>query len=191
MIPADGLKHTDQRTTSMFSTTKRGDIIARFPGPVTLYPSRLKWGLILTGFMLFTFVGCAMVINGDKGGWFVVYFCSAGTLIGIIPLLPGGGGLTLDQYGFETVNMFRRTRTRWRDASGFETMVQAAAPGSQVVYDDASRNQDFDPAANPLWVAGHNAALPDTYGLRAKDLAWVMESWRTRALAPHDQASAN
>ncbi len=37
-------------------------------------------------------------------------------------------------------------------------------------------------------IAGHNAALPETYGLSAEDLSAVMAQWRERALALQPRA---
>jgi len=112
----------------MSGTMNPDDIVARFPSPVTLRPSRLKWLSIVTVFVLVAFAGCAMVMGRTEGGWFVLMFGGVGTLVTIIPLLPGGG-LTLQQDGFEIDLMFLKKRTRWRDVGSFETIIQATAPG--------------------------------------------------------------
>jgi hypothetical protein len=50
-----------------------------------------------------------------------------------------------------------------------------------VVYDD--RTAQGVVAKLNAAVAGYAAGLPDTYGLSADELAALMTSWRSRALA--------
>jgi hypothetical protein len=47
-------------------------IAARFPGPVTLYPSRKKWSVIFLGCALFALGGIWMISRGEQTGWFVL-----------------------------------------------------------------------------------------------------------------------
>jgi hypothetical protein len=164
------------------------DIIALFPGPVTLRPWRLKWLSLLAVSLLLIFAGCAMVMSRTEGGWFVLMFGSVGALTATSPLLPGGDALTLHQDGFEIDIMFLKKRTRWRDAGSFETMTRATAPGWEVIYHDTGPYPAFLSVSNPDPEI-RNSALPDNYGLRARDLARVMESWRARALAPASETA--
>ena len=41
------------------------EILARFPGPVTLYPSRRKWLLLMAGCLLFAVGGIGEAHNGN------------------------------------------------------------------------------------------------------------------------------
>jgi hypothetical protein len=102
-----------------FSRTDRAAVLARFPGPVTLYPSRKKWLLVLAGGAVFAVGGALMIRDGDPTGWFVLVFFAAVALVAAAVLLPGAGALTLDRDGFEITNLFRHHRIRWQDASGF------------------------------------------------------------------------
>jgi hypothetical protein len=51
-------------------------IESRFPGPVTLYPSRAKWLLVCAGGTLFAAGGGLMIGQGDARGWFMLNFNS-------------------------------------------------------------------------------------------------------------------
>jgi hypothetical protein len=51
-----------------------------------------------------------------------------------------------------------------------------------VVYDDTNVAGRKVAKLN-VAITGHNAALPDTYGLSAHDLARLMTLWRDRAVA--------
>jgi hypothetical protein len=50
------------------------EILSRFPGPVTLHPSRMKWLLVFAGGALFATGGGLMVADGKGTGWFVLIF---------------------------------------------------------------------------------------------------------------------
>ena len=99
----------------MPSDDKFAEIVARFPGPVTLYPSRKKWLVVCLGGSAFTIGGIRMIQSGDNSGWFVAGFFAPVAIIAAAILLPGAGRLTLDQDGFEAISLYRRNRTRWRD----------------------------------------------------------------------------
>ena len=97
-------------------------------------------------------------------------------------MLPGAASLKLDREGFEVINLFRRHRTQWKDVGDFSI---AAIPPSNivlVVYDDATVENNKI-AQFSIKLTGRNAALNDTYGLAAEDLAQAMTQWRARALA--------
>jgi hypothetical protein len=51
-----------------------------------------------------------------------------------------------------------------------------------VVFDDIKMT-GMTMAKLSVAIAGHNAGLPDTYGLSADDLARLMTAWRKRAVA--------
>src|SRR5215831_13159160 len=100
----------------MQSSESRVDaILARFPGPVTLHPSRIKWLLVLLAGGVFTFGGYLMVSDGDSRGWFVLVFFAAVAIVAAILQLPGAGGLTLDRNGFRATSLFRGSSARWQE----------------------------------------------------------------------------
>ncbi len=49
----------------MASRPDTSEILSRFPGPVTLYPSRKKWLLVCAGGALFAIGGVWMVRSGE------------------------------------------------------------------------------------------------------------------------------
>jgi len=165
----------------MGSQDKANDILARFPGPVTLRPSRLKWFLVLLICAAFTAGGIAMVADGATGGWFVLVFFGLGVPLSIAAMLPGAGGLTLDRNGFEITNLFRRQSYVWPDVSGFEAARIPPAGNNMVVFDHAGAVGRTVAKLN-VSLVGRNAGLPDTYGLSADVLADLMDRWRDRAV---------
>jgi hypothetical protein len=157
-------------------------ILSRFPGPVTLYPSRRKWLLVFAGCALFAVIGFWMIKGGDLRGWLVLIFFGLGTVIAAAAMLPGAGALVLDREGFEVTNLFRHHRTSWQDATGFQAARIPPARQKLVSYDDVTQSTKSLAKIN-VGIVGRNAALPDTYGLSADDLAQLMAQWRERALA--------
>ena len=158
------------------------EILSRFPGVVTLYPSRRKWLVILAGCLVFTAGGFWMVRDQQMEGWYVLIFFGLGSIVAAAVMLPGAASLKLDCEGFDVTSLFRRRRTQWKDVSDFSI---AAIPPSNlilVIYDDVSVENNKI-AQFSIKLTGRNAALGDTYGLAAEDLALAMTQWRARALA--------
>jgi hypothetical protein len=166
----------------MASNDKAAQLLARYPGPVTLYPSRRKWLLVLAGGLAFTVGGIMMVRSGDVTGWFVIAFFGLGSIIALAAMLPGAGSLTFDRDGFAAKTLFRGHRARWADATGFIAVGIPPSMQRMVCYDDASVTSSALASAN-VAITGRNAALNDTFGLSADDLAQLMIGWRERALA--------
>jgi hypothetical protein len=166
----------------MASRTDISEILSRFPGPVTLYPSRKKWLLVFAGGALFASGGVWMIRSGEWTGWFPLVIFALVVVIAAVAMLPGAGALTLDREGFEITNLFRRHRTSWQDALRFATARIPPATQRWVVYDDLGHSAKQLAKIN-VEIVGRNAALPDTYGLSSDDLGQLMTEWRERALA--------
>jgi hypothetical protein len=161
------------------------DILARFPGPVTLRAPRfsVRWWfvLLISLFGLATTVSLFLkgrIVGGDLiTTWGILAFCGFGTVAAAAALL-GGVRLTLDHTGFESVRLFLSRRVRWEDVSAFV----AYYPGGNgfVVFDNVRKNtlKGFI----DRFLSGRNDYLPDTYGLPAHDLAALMNQWRELAL---------
>jgi hypothetical protein len=159
------------------------EILAKFPGPVMLYRSRGKWLLILAVCIVFVASGVVMITGGLALGWLVAAFFGFGIVISGLMLLPGSGSLKLERDGFETTSLRRRFRTRWADTDGFAAIALPIPHTFQklVAYDDVKAVGGDLAEANTAMI-GRNAALPDTYGLSADDLASLMMRWRARAM---------
>ena len=141
------------------------EILSRFPGPVTLHPSRTKWLLVFAGGALFATGGGLMVADGKGTGWFVLIFFVLVALAGAAALLPGAGGLTLDREEFAVTNLFRRLPPC---AGGtFNGLEGRAHPARAAEIRNEFRHQAKQTTAlakrTNVAIAGHNSSLPDTY----------------------------
>jgi hypothetical protein len=173
----------------MTPNDKVSDLLANFPGPVTLFPSRKKWVLVFLVGALFAVGGILMIRDGDSSGWFVAGFFGVVAVTSLAVMLPGAGDLTLDRDGFAAKSLFRGYRTRWVDTQGFESSAIPPSHQRLVVYDDLTQTPRTLTRIN-VSITGRNAALGDTYGLSADDLARLMTAWRERALGANGRLSA-
>ena len=155
-------------------------ILARFPGPVTLYPSRRKWLLLLLFSAVLAAEGVHMVATAEPHGWAVLIFFGVGTIVSAVMLVPGAAGLTLDRDGFTLISLFRANRSRWQDVSGFQAIT--ISPKTMVGFDDATAKGKALAELSTA-IAGRSGALPDTYGLAVEELVRLMVQWRERAVA--------
>ncbi len=157
-------------------------VLSRFPGPVTLYPSRKKWLLVLLIGALFTAGGFWMVADAAPSGWFVLAFFALVSIVAALMLLPGAGALMLNGDGFRVTSLFRNFGSRWHEVTRFEFVSIPPSFQKMVAYDDINVAGGKMAKLN-VAISGHHAALPDTYGLSADDLARLMAQWRDRAVA--------
>jgi len=166
-------------------------LLQRFPGPIELSAGRLKFLLLMVGAAIFGGVSW-WYLQHERLGWYatiVLWLAVIGCIAAVplmIALMLRGSSLRLDASHLHARHGWRRQPTRWADTSAFEA---ATVPGTDVrlvIYDDATKGK------SPLGVMnaglmGRNAAVPDSYGLTPKELAWLLNGWRERALALPDR----
>jgi hypothetical protein len=149
--------------------------------PFTLHTKRAKtiWLLLLCS--AFTAGGVLMILNGKNMGWFCSGFFALGTLIFLLQLHPKASYLTISEDGFECSVLFRKSRYRWSDISKFGTYTlrQKGLPVGTFVGLDFSAEYQLSPKARAVSKAmvGFEGGLPDTYGLRADELAQLLASY--------------
>jgi hypothetical protein len=165
----------------MPSPDKAAEILSRFPGPVGLQPSRVKWIVVLLGSAGFVAIGVFIMPWDSAETWFVTAFFGICMAAAIVILLPGAGGLRLDRQGFQVTSLYRSHFVRWPDATGFKAATVPPARQTMVVFDDAGAAAGALGRLN-VGLIGRTSSLPDTYGMSADELAGLMERWRERAV---------
>ena len=108
--------------------------------------------------------------------------------------IPGAAFLKLDQQGFTACYWFNQTSYRWCDIAEFKVITylyMGIIPFRRVVgfrYTESSGKRNL-----ALRIAGALArfdrALPDTYGMKANELALLLDRWRLGSVTP-DQPRA-
>lgn len=151
-------------------------------GPRVLRSSPVRTVVLLAVSILVLVIGVAVVATGEQGGWLAVI--GGAVLTGfLVLLLVRPNRLELDDQGFSTVSSLgRATRVEWRECGAFRVQ-RPDIDGSfraplQVVYDTEESNR-HNLAVVSQFVAGGSAALPDTYGMSAEDLADLLNRYRT------------
>jgi hypothetical protein len=155
------------------------------PAELRLYPSRQKWLLLSLGCI--TLSGTAYGMLNDPQAisdsfdwamaWFGVFLGLAGLFACALYMLPGASLLILTPDWFEYRAIYRATRFRWQDVSGFCVWEQYRHY-TVIFNDDTKRGYLSDLNSQ---FCGRNATLPDTYGMPAMVLADLMTSWKEQA----------
>jgi hypothetical protein len=173
-----------------FGQSKIGKLLAAYPGPIKLKPSRLKWwvaivlGAVMTAASVFVCVIAFLGLEaGNKAAGIGIGVSILGVgLFGYGILLSARallvGALQLDRNGFQ-VTLFGRKQYLWAEVSNFSPYRVRSASGVQF---DAMRPRSRYVGAMNVWLGYSNDALSDTYGLEAEELADLMESWQGAAL---------
>lgn len=172
-------------------------ILARYPGPVTLTPSRLKMFALFAASLAIAagLLWLLLSVRPDDmeefeklalwGGAVFAALCAA--VFGALTL-PGAASLTLAADGFELCNLYRRTRMPWPDTRAFRVKEFTDADGDtdrQVVFEVLGAGSGPE-RRGAKWYDG---MLPDNYRLAKDDLARLMNAWRERALAQQGPGS--
>ena len=146
-----------------------------------LRASRTRYVLLALASLVFVALG--VVIFVDAGGFarvagaaIVVLFVACGA-IGVLQLL--FGSLRLSPEGFTVDGLGRQVTRRWSDVESF-SVIRAPSRNEIVGIRFAPAGAESRVRAAIRSTAGFEGALPDTYGMKAADLAELMNTWRRR-----------
>ena len=129
--------------------------------------------------LAFTAGGFWLLSGGDARGWLVVVFFGLCSLVTLLQLLARGNCLRLDQDGFTVATLFVTRSYRWSEVDRF--FVGHSGGADWVVFDLApSRGRRSLNQRLTKRLLGHEAALPQAYGMTPEHLADLMNGWRTR-----------
>jgi hypothetical protein len=123
--------------------------------------------------------GVLMIRDGHKAGWFPASFFALGIPVALIQLLPRSSFLTVDEDGIEFCALFRKCRLKWKDISEFGVYSRESIGIGNTVGFNYSPSYERLPTMRLLnkTLVGFEAALPDTYGLPAEDLANLLSTF--------------
>lgn len=165
------------------SRTSASSVLAQFPGPVTLRPSKTK---LLVPHLL----GAVGILPGVKffvdsahgGGSILLAYTSLAmvclaVVLGLVYFRPSNR-ITLRLDGFEVIRGRDRRMFRWRDVGNFRV------EGVTVCFDNAFADENASPRLRfgNLFALGYDTWLPPYFGLSEADMAFLMKAWRLNAL---------
>lgn len=156
--------------------------IAAFPERI-LYPKKIKSILLLILCIAFVVIGVLMINDGQKVGWFVAITFLLGVVTFVINLVPKSSYLKLDESGFEICSLFRTHKYNWSDIAFFT--VGRISHNKMVMFNFSATYERQKRARKiATAISGTEGALHDTFGLKAQELADLMNSYRDTYAAP-------
>ena len=158
---------------------------------VTLRPG--PWSSIALLVVCASFVAIGVWLAPAEGlpAYLSAGFFAVGIPVAIIQLLPNSTYLELEPHGFTFCSLFRRTTIAWLDVEEFivcKLQQHGMSVRSSVGFNFAT---SYERARTGRLiakaVASCEGALPDTYGMRAEDLASLMNRYllKARSRASH------
>jgi hypothetical protein len=151
------------------------------PLPFTLHPKKARILLLFLISSAFVAGGIWMIQEGEKFGWFCAGFFGLGIPVSLLQLHPKCSFLTVSEEGIEFAGMFRIARLRWSEISEFGVYNIRNHYGflvhKMVGFNYSAEYQPLRKArlfakALTRW----EAALPDTYGFSAEELAQFLST---------------
>jgi hypothetical protein len=144
-----------------------------------LRPSFISTLGLLLVCTIFVVLGIWMSGEGQPMGWFVAGTFGVGVVIALVHLLPNASYLLLTEDGFETRTLYRSSSVAWDEIAFFATTT--IGHNKMVVFNYSDRF-DRSKRARRLAraIAGYEGALPDTYGMKADQLASLLNEWKGR-----------
>jgi hypothetical protein len=153
--------------------------------PKTLRASRKKLVLLLFVTLVFVAIGIVEIRSEEAslGGWLCALLFGLGAVVFALNLLPGASYLRLEREGFTFCTLFRRTHMQWARIATFSVH---RIPTKSMVGWSYVPGFDLGSAAMRSMnqkLAGCDAALPDTYGCNANDLAETLTALHAELVA--------
>lgn len=145
-----------------------------------LKPKRLKTiGLLLIS-ILFVILGIFLIENNSFQRWLGIIFFGICMIVFLIQLIPNSSYLKLTKNGFEIRNLFKSNYTKWSDVETFKT---GYIRHSEMVMFDFSKEHNKHNIGKKIakFLASNEGALPNTYGMKATELAELMNKWKSES----------
>ncbi len=149
----------------------------------TLYPGRLRTLSLAVACAVLALIG----LGSRGGGWLLALLAGIGAFIFFTSLLPSAAWLKLDAHGFTYRVAFRTQQHNWADIQSFGVLTRrylGIIPISRIVYftftEEHKKTKSLMLRMATV-IARFDGQLPDNYGMKARDLAALMEGWRIQA----------
>ncbi|MEM6331191.1 MAG: hypothetical protein AAF790_13205 [Planctomycetota bacterium] len=127
--------------------------------------------LMLLGLAVLSATGVWMIADGDWLGFLVAGFALFAVPVFAIQLLPGAAYLRVDQNGVRFAVAFRETAVPWESIA--ESGVYEVKGSRLVGFNYTAKAGRVRQASRSL--TGYEGGLPDTYGMKAEELASLLD----------------
>lgn len=150
--------------------------------PRTLHPSRLKMLGFLALSCAFVAIGLKMISDGFIIGWGSLLFFGLCALTFIVQLFPNASYLQIDKNGFTICALFRSHTYQRTEVSEFE-VTRIGIVNRMVVFNfSESYRQQLAMRQIATATTGYEGGLPDSYGLSYRNLAALLNEYRSKSL---------
>ena len=151
----------------------------------TLYPSRAKFVFLLLVCLLFALGGIQAASAGEQWGHLVYLICGLSSAACVLIMRKQTNYLRLGDNEFEIATLARKRRIKWEDVDSFGIVSVDIYNGGYwtLIGWDYKKGVSAPPLAilgsttHSKRVVGKEDTLPDTYGMKAKDLLSLMNEY--------------
>lgn len=155
--------------------------------PVTLYPSKLKWGLFLVFAVILASACIYAMFNGRIWTSAALLIAAIGlALFSIQQLKHGSAYLILNNDGFEYKQFSRQKRYKWADVVALHVWKHRGASFVSFTLRQTEAN-----TWRKRLFSRSQLTLPDTYGMKALTLRALMEEYRAVSQKTADISEPN
>jgi len=151
----------------------------------TLYPSRAKFVFLLLVCLLFTLGGIQAASAGEQWGHLAYLICGLSSAACVLIMRKQTNYLKLGDNEFEIATLARKRRIKWEDVDSFGlvSLYMRNLGYWTLIGWDYKKGVSAPPLAilgsttQSKRVVGKEDTLPDTYGMKAKDLLSLMNEY--------------
>ena len=150
------------------------------PKTKTLKPSIFKTILCLLGSLVFVATTPLVMETKPIIAWLELILFGLCTIVFTIQLFPNTSHLKLTEEEFEVKSIFKSHFTKW---SAIESFGVGYMGNNKAVIFNYSENHTKQKLGKQIASAmtGAEGGLPNTYGMKAKELAELMNEWKVDA----------
>lgn len=150
-----------------------------------LRPNPLKTIGLLIVSMLFVASGPILIEKNPIMAWMTISLFGLGVIVFVIQLIPTSSRLKLTKDGFEVKSLFKSNFTKWSDVDRFRVGyvgVGYVGRTKMVMYDFSHNYTKYEVGKKiAKTLSGSEGALPNTYGMKAKELVKLMNEWKKKS----------
>lgn len=153
-------------------------------GTRVLRAGRRGWLAIASVSLVLAVAGLYLAGLGERRGVAVAGFFGLTSLLAALLCVYGHANVRLAEDGFVVGRLWRDAPYRWTDVSPFR--VIAIRGNRRVAFDTAEDRGILANLARRQF--GASTILPDSYGMKAEELADLLNAWRSAALERADSS---